>query len=97
MHETESIVRTHSGKYGSALCAAVRNAHHEIVTTLLDNNVDVNMQHGEINRQCIAGSRRTVRVLLEKGANVDANLGKRGTALQIASRWGHKKIVEILL
>ncbi|KAJ7442903.1 ankyrin repeat-containing domain protein [Mycena galericulata] len=40
---------------------------------------------------------KTVETLLDKGANVDSAGGKRGTALQLASRWGHADIAQVLL
>ncbi|KAJ7938930.1 hypothetical protein B0H13DRAFT_1851103 [Mycena leptocephala] len=53
-------------------------------------------------------SLRVIQILLKRGAMVDTNFGKRGTALQIASQWGriswqiaclsqsHKAIVDLL-
>jgi ankyrin repeat protein len=43
------------------------------------------------------GHERVVQILLEKGAEVNAQGGEYGNALQAASRYGHEKVVQILL
>ena len=45
----------------------------------------------------ITGLQRSVQILLDKGANVNAQGGDYGNALQAASRWGYDQIVQILL
>ncbi|KAH1416219.1 hypothetical protein KXW31_004599 [Aspergillus fumigatus] len=45
----------------------------------------------------LAGLRYTVEMLLEKGANVNAEGGYDGTALQAASAGGHHNVVQLLL
>jgi ankyrin repeat protein len=45
----------------------------------------------------LAGLQRTVELLLEKGAYVNAQGGRYGSALQAASSRGYKEIVQLLL
>ena len=45
----------------------------------------------------IGGHEAVVRLLLEKGANVNAEGGKYGNALQAASFGGHEAVVRLLL
>ena len=45
----------------------------------------------------IRGSSEIVKLLLEKGADVNAQGGDYGNALQAASVGGHKEIIELLL
>jgi ankyrin repeat protein len=40
---------------------------------------------------------KIVKVLLDKGADVNTNAGHYGNALQAASRGGHQEIVKLLL
>ncbi|KAF2470778.1 uncharacterized protein BDR25DRAFT_369265, partial [Lindgomyces ingoldianus] len=40
---------------------------------------------------------RLVKLLLNKGANVNAQGGEYGNALQVASEGGHEQVVKLLL
>jgi hypothetical protein len=46
---------------------------------------------------CKYGSHEVARILLERGADVDAITGTHGSALQAAASGGHERIVELLL
>lgn len=43
------------------------------------------------------GHERVVQVLLDSGANTNAQQEKEGTALHVACKYGHENIVRILL
>jgi ankyrin repeat protein len=45
----------------------------------------------------VSGHKKVVRILLDTGAEVNAQGGKYGNALQAASLYGYKKLVRILL
>ncbi|GIJ91391.1 hypothetical protein Asppvi_010356 [Aspergillus pseudoviridinutans] len=45
----------------------------------------------------LAGLQRTVELLIEKGADVNAQEGRYGYALQAASQGGYKEVVQLLL
>jgi len=43
------------------------------------------------------GHREVVEILLEHGANINAEGGRHGNALYIASEGGHSEVVRVLL
>jgi ankyrin repeat domain-containing protein 50 len=45
----------------------------------------------------VGGHEKTVQLLIERGADVNAQGGRYGNALQAASLGGHEKIVQILI
>jgi len=45
----------------------------------------------------LKGDRGVVELLLERGADVNAQGGEYGNALQAASVWGDREVVELLL
>ncbi|KAJ9493407.1 hypothetical protein H2202_011117 [Exophiala xenobiotica] len=49
------------------------------------------------NMSSYYGSQETVKILLDKGADVNAQGGKFGNALQAASYGGHEQVVQVLL
>ena len=95
-------VNAQGGEFGNALQAASYTGHIEIVQVLLNKGADVNAQGGyygnSFNAACMNGSEDSdmVRMLLEKGAEINA-IGPEGSALQLASRGGHKNLVKMLL
>ncbi|KAK2593842.1 hypothetical protein QQS21_008457 [Conoideocrella luteorostrata] len=93
-------VNAQGGTHGSALQAAARQGHQEIVTLLLDKGADVNAQGGKygnaLQAAAGAGYQEIVTLLLDKGADVNAQVGKLGSALQAAARGGYQEIVTLL-
>lgn len=81
------------------LKAAVTEGHGEVVKILLGHGIG--MESSNLDRYLyIAASKghdTLVVTLLEKGASIDSNGGKQGTALQIAALEGHKEVVQTLL
>jgi len=72
------------------------------VSCLLATGSDVSMGEGigytSLFWAALFGHESTVRLLLEKGANVDANnTGNGGTALHVAAIQGHEEVVNLLL
>ena len=73
-----------------------------VVTSLLEGGADVNGQGRGILRNALQaalgrGSKEMVQLLLDNGANVNAQCGDFGNALQVASVRGDKEIVQLLL
>jgi ankyrin repeat protein len=97
-----NAVNARGGACGTALQAASVNGHIEIVTILLENGADVNLQGGEYYDSALQaashhGHVETVTLLLDGGADVNAQGGYYDTALQAASHSDHLEIVTLLL
>jgi ankyrin repeat protein len=86
-------VNLRGGKYGSAFNAAASlkpSQAIQIMKLLLDNGVDVDQQedpeHGTaLHIACCKGAEETVRWLLDKGLDVNAESGRFATPLQAAA------------
>ena len=83
---------------------AIENGHTEIVTLLLGNGADVNVnaeEEGEMTALILAIEAEhidTVSLLLEKGADVNVKYPATGwPALMVAIIYRHKEIVSMLL
>ena len=87
-------------EYGTALHAASRAGHNNIVLHLLRNDADLEAKDKtgstSLFHAAQFGHKQAVQLLLEKGANVQAR-GLDGSALHIASGEGYIEIVRILL
>ena len=85
----------------SGLMVAVMEENVEIITLLLENGVDVNVQNKNGETALILASMfgyiEIVKLLLENGAVVDTKEALGMTALMVASGEGHLEIVKILL
>ncbi|KAJ7742363.1 ankyrin repeat-containing domain protein [Mycena maculata] len=84
------------------LYATSRKGHHDTVVLLLGHGADVNSKCREFSSPLQEQFKQrdrteTIRVLLEKGANIDVADEWHSTALQITSGWGHREIVDLLL
>ncbi|ERF68928.1 hypothetical protein EPUS_09418 [Endocarpon pusillum Z07020] len=84
---------------------AAFNGHDKVMRTILvDEDVDINRTDRDGNTALmwalLKGHEKMVQMvqmLLEKGAEVNAQGGKYGNALQAASNRGHEKVVQMLL
>ena len=85
------------------LSNAVRGGdYQEVERTLRMDGIDVNATFGRFNRTslqqaCFFGHVKTVRVLLDAGADVDAIDNNGWRALHIAAQNGHLEVVQVLL
>ncbi|KAJ5202305.1 ankyrin [Penicillium cf. viridicatum] len=98
----EDIVNARDTCHSTELHAASAKGHKIIAELLLRYGADPNVQ-GKcgIDTALQAGARvgyeEAVKLLLDKGAIVDARGGDGGTAIHAAVAEGHKHIVELLL
>jgi ankyrin repeat protein len=90
-----------AGLYGTALQAASKGGHLEIVQLLLNHGADVNIRRGDSGTALQAASAigylEIVQLLLNHGADDNIQGEYYGTALQAASARGHLEIVQLLL
>jgi ankyrin repeat protein len=67
-------VNTYDPKHGSALIAAIRNGHNEIISCLIENGVDVNYEHhngiGPLEVALKHPNPETVKLLAWSGAKL---------------------------
>jgi ankyrin repeat protein len=89
-------------KRNNAVITAAKNGDLDHVQRLLDNGENVNMQGGDYYGSALQaasynGLEEMVKLLLEKGADVNAQGGYYGNALQAASVDGSKAVVRLLL
>ncbi|KAJ4857382.1 ankyrin repeats (many copies) domain-containing protein [Trichoderma breve] len=104
--ELGADVNTVSGLFGNALQAACKLGDIDMVSSLLDYGADINAVSGEecgtaLQAACASirwnGSEEIVRLLLERGADVNAEGGKYGTALRtVCAKCPSNSQVEII-
>ncbi|KAJ7176323.1 ankyrin repeat-containing domain protein [Mycena crocata] len=90
-------VHLQGGKYGTALAAS---STVDIAELLLKNGADPNegSEHGTLlQRAAHMGKLDVVKLILERGADVNARCGPYGTPLQAASAVGAVDVVQLLL
>ncbi|KAJ7756596.1 ankyrin repeat-containing domain protein [Mycena metata] len=91
------------GRYGTALQAAVSMGRTSETPFSLDIDragvVEVTVAHGRSALQGVSPSAHEdiVRLLLEKGADVNLRAGRLGSALQVAAYWDHQTLVQLLI
>jgi len=94
-------INAQGGHLGTALQAAARYNHKDVVRMLLDKGADVNAQGGCYGSALLAALRfwnmDIVTMLLECGADANTQGGLEGIALCAAACAGHRDIVAILL
>jgi ankyrin repeat protein len=91
-------VNTRRGNDGSALQAAVRRSLGGIVQLLLELGADCNARDDSLLHQAaLQGNDNIVCYLVEHGANVNAQGGHFGNALQAAAFKGHTDIFHYLV
>ncbi|KAF7533080.1 hypothetical protein G7054_g7395 [Neopestalotiopsis clavispora] len=100
--ENHIDVNVVGGRYGTALQAASRWGHQEVVQLLLVNGADVNAFHSihgtALHLASLYCHQEVMQLLLDKSADViNAVAGIGGTALQAASRRGRREVVQLLL
>jgi ankyrin repeat protein len=98
----KAVMPHHTLPTMNALHLAAFNGHVQVVKSLLDaNRKDVNIPDDTGTYALIwaslNGHKKIVQLLLEQGANVDAQGGRYGNALQAACYAGHYEIVQTLL
>jgi ankyrin repeat protein len=96
---------------GSALIAAAREGHLEIITLLLDRGANINLvvpgDENPLIQASAEGELEAVKLLVSRGANVNARVavtvyGRQTTAevrtpLSMARKGGHKAVVDFLI
>ncbi|KAJ7269786.1 ankyrin repeat-containing domain protein [Mycena rebaudengoi] len=82
----------------SVLGAACAKGRTESVRLLVEHGVDITAYSGRaLHAASWAGDNNVVKLLLDKGAAVNAQIAKHGSALCVASRQGHIKTVRLLI
>lgn len=84
----------------TGLCCAISGEHVAVVTALVTAGADVNVRSQQGAPLYLAaqwGQPDVVRLLLARGAAVNARDDVTGTALHAAAARGHKEAVEVLL
>ncbi|KAL8732257.1 MAG: hypothetical protein Q9166_002829 [cf. Caloplaca sp. 2 TL-2023] len=93
----------HVGCYGSALIAAIVNSQHEAVKLLLERGADPNVRAGPKYHYPIIAAARLwenvdeVQLLIDAGADVNAQGGIWHTALQAAAVDGNDMTMRVLI
>ncbi|KAJ7111000.1 ankyrin repeat-containing domain protein [Mycena epipterygia] len=88
---------------GTALQIASKAGHESLVRLLIEMGADVNAPGGDRKTLSPVALDRLAKVLVRQGFDVNdlsrvfSELGVFGTALQVASKGGHKSIVRLLL
>ena len=89
------------GVDNSALTAASRFGHVNVIRLLIDQGADINAQGGYwgsvLQLAAYKGSKSIVQLLLNRGADVKAQGGKYGNALQAAVAEDELDSIELLL
>ncbi|KAJ6554334.1 ankyrin repeat-containing domain protein [Mycena capillaripes] len=83
-----------------ALQEASAYGYNEIISLLMDHNVDVNERGRDGTALQIAaffGHVKSVRILVDGGAQIDSEGGRYGTALCAASKHGYERVVRLLI
>ncbi|KAF4829521.1 Ankyrin-1 [Colletotrichum siamense] len=85
----------------SALHASSREGHVDVISILLAEGIDINIQLQDQGSALYAaseeGHNQSVEMLLHWGADVNVKGGHFGNPLQAASSRGHERIVKMLL
>lgn len=81
------------------LCTAIRGGNKQIVTLLLDANVDSRLYRHQIpplHTAVETGDIEMVRLLIAKGANLNSADSRGRTALTVANNGEYEEIIELL-
>lgn len=87
-------IHARGGIYGSCLPAAARAGNVELVRLFLTLRAEIG---NSLQSAAWGGHDKVVRLLLEHGADIDADGGDYGTALHAAKSQGHENVVELIL
>ncbi|KAK6523910.1 hypothetical protein TWF281_001875 [Arthrobotrys megalospora] len=89
-------------EYGTALQAAASRGNTQVVEFLLDHSAEVNQLSCRAGTALAAacgddGAKPIIKLLIERGADINLRGGKYETALQYAAKKGHLEVVKYLL
>ena len=85
---------------GNALMSAINAENEAMALLLLEMGADVNSEYRgayPLHKASMFGLEAVVRLLLEKGAEVDIRSNEDETPLQVAANFGHGTILRVLL
>ncbi len=71
-----------------------------LIKSLLDEGADINAKDGDFTllmKAATEGYLKTAKLLIDKGAEIDARTNEGTSALMVASSGGYTKIVELLI
>jgi ankyrin repeat protein len=94
-------IHTKSNNGDSLLVHAIDSNQPDIVEFLLQNGLDINERHNIVGTTplmaaAVMNREKIAAILINKGANITAQLQNGDTALALAIQKGHKNIVKLL-
>ncbi|CAI7672865.1 unnamed protein product [Penicillium discolor] len=91
-------INAQGGQYGNALQAALEGGYQGIFKLFSGTGASAGMLSSNVIQTTPeTGRQKIIKLLLDKGADINAQGGQYGNPLQAASRRGYLKIVKLLL
>lgn len=106
LRETDHYFRTRSVNCWNPLLCASFYGHYQVVRLLVESGAALDVRMGSpispdgaeaLQIASCGGFEDVVKVLIEKGADVNAGSTSFGNALQAASIYGHVEVIKLLL
>jgi ankyrin repeat protein len=97
IQNSPDLINAPGGNRNTPLAKAAFNGWLKVANFLLDHGAGVNVgDPSPLNQAVVAGNRAMTELLLNRGADVNAN-GSQGAPLHQAANWGFQAVTEALL